>query len=275
MANRKLLLISFLLISVQILLSQEPDTRQVFKSPKLILEFSGSFNLPTGSANGSIGDFFRFENYGTTYGLGFHLNIKYKANRKGTLYPYINIGMTQLQNDDNEKSYIDSNVIGGYYPLPGSEVYTPTPGSSLLIIRSIYAGAGMVYSFNSASRFNPFAGAELSYSRIWGYYVQTPRIIAGSNPAGQTTFNINTASRFGFAVNLGSNYRITRSLGFVFGVKYRLENMLGKKSEISNEKYTINLLDMADENLNGNLNRSRNIEYLEFYLGFAVFMGTN
>lgn len=253
---------------------QEPNNEQNFKPPKLIFEFSGSFNIPSGSTKGNIEDFFKFENYGTTYGLGFHLNVKYAANKKGTLYPYMNVGLSQLQNDDNEKSYIDSNIISGGYPLPGSALYKSTSGSSLLIIRSVYAGAGLQYVFNSKNRLIPFAGAELNYSYIWGYYVQTPRLPAGNNPKGQTTFNINGASRFGFGLNIGTDYRISKHLGFVFGIKYKLENLFGKQSEKSIEKNTINLLDNASENLNTNLNKSRNIEYLEFYVGFAVFTGS-
>ena len=152
-------------------------------------------------------------------------------------------------------------------------MYKSTPGSSLLIIRSFYTGAGLQYVFNSKNRLIPFAGAELNYSYIWGYYVQTPRLAAGNNPAGQTTFNISGASRFGFGLNIGADCRISKHLGFVFGIKYKFENLFGKQSEKSTGKNTINLLDKSSENLNTNLNKSRNIEYLEFYVGFAVFTG--
>jgi len=273
--NYSQILITILLfVFVHISSAQEPDIPQNFKSPKFILEFSGSFNIPTGSTKGNIEDFFKFENYGTIYGLGFHLNIKYAANKKGTLYPYINVGLSPLQNDDNKKSYIDSNIISGGYPLPGSDIYKSTNGSSLLIIRSAFAGAGLQYIFNSKSSFIPFAGVELNYSYIWGYYVQNPNLPAGNNPKGQTTFNINGASRFGFGLNFGTDYRISKHLGFVFGVKYKIENLFGKQSEKSAEKNTMNLLDKASGNLNTNLNKSRSIEYLEFYLGFALFAGT-
>lgn len=274
--NSSYILFTILVINlVHSAYAQEPDIRNNYKSPKFIIELSGSYNIPTGSANGDIEDFFKFENYGTTYGLGFHLNIKYGANSKKNLYPYISIGVSQLQNDDNNKSYIDSNIISGGYPLPGPGIYNSTPGTSLLIIRTFYTGAGLQYSFNSKSKFMPFAGAELNYSYIWGYYTQNPHLIAGNNSSEQTTFNINGASRFGFGLNIGADYRISHRLGFVFGIKYKLENLFGKQSEKSAEKNTMNLLDKASNNLNTNLNKSRNIEYLEFYIGFAVFAGTN
>jgi hypothetical protein len=254
--------------------AQEPENGIKFKAPRLILEFSGSFDDPAGSSSGNVGDFFKFTNYGATYGLGFHLNIKYGANKKGSLYPYINLGFTQLQNDDNEKAYIDSNVISGGYPLPGNEQYKTTPGQSLIIIRTFYAGAGLQYVFTPKSKFMTYAGAEVNYCSIWGYYVQTPLLVVGSSPRVQTTFKINSAARVGIGISAGADYRISKYLGFVLGAKYKIDNLFGKKSERSTEKNTLNLLDKASENLNSNLNKNRNIEYFEFYLGFVVFVGT-
>ena len=254
--------------------AQEPENGIKFKAPRFILELSGSYNEPAGSSKGNVEDFFKFTNYGATYGLGFHLNIKYGANKKGSLYPYINLGFTQLQNDDNEKAYIDSNVISGGYPLPGNEQYKTTPGQSLVILRTFYAGAGLQYVFTPKSKFITFAGAEVNYCSIWGYYVQTPYLVVGSSPRLQTTFKINSAARVGIGISAGADYRISKSLGFVLGAKYKIDNLFGKKSERSTEKNALNLLDKASENLNSNLNKSRNIEYFEFYLGFVIFAGT-
>ncbi len=254
--------------------AQEPENGIKFKAPRIILELSGSYTEPAGSSKGNMEDFFKFTNYGTTYGLGFHLNIKYGVNKKGSLYPYINLGFTQLQNDDNEKAYIDSNVISGGYPLPGNEKYKTTPGQSLIILRSFYAGAGLQYVFTPKSKFMTFAGAEVNYCSIWGYYVQTPYLVVGNEPRVQTTFKINSAARVGIGISAGADYRISKSLGFVLGAKYKIDNLFGKKSERTTEKNTLNLLDKASDNLNSNLNKSRNIEYFEFYLGFVVFAGT-
>ena len=253
-------------LSVQTLLSQIPETKP-YKAPEFIFELCGSFDDPTGSSNGDVKDFFSFKNYGLTYGLGFQFNLKYAADKKASLYPFISAGFTQLQNNDDEKSYIDSNKITGGYPLPGSLQYNSTPGSSVLFLRNFYAGAGLQYYFSSRSHILPFAGLELTYNYIWGSYVQNPRIV-------QKTFDISGASRFGFGVNLGSEIRVNKYLGFVLGVNYKFTNLLGKNSERSTEPNTISLLDRADTGLNSNLNSSRNIEHFEFYLGFVLFAGS-
>jgi hypothetical protein len=120
----------------------------------------------------------------------------------------------------------------------------------------------------------PFAGIELTYNYIWGSYVQNPRLVAGNNPQWQKTFDISGASRFGFGVNLGSEIRVDKYLGFVLGVNYKFANLLGKNSGRSTEPDTISLLDKEDTNLNSNLNSSRNIEHLDFYIGFVLFWGS-
>lgn len=265
------LLMSFLIYNTY---SQIPDTKKPYKSPKFIFELCGSFDDPTGSSNGDVKDFFSFKNFGLTYGLGFHFNMKYAADKKASLYPFISLGFTQLQNNDDEKSFIDSNKISGGYPLPGSIQYNSTPGSSVLFLRNLYVGAGLQYYFSTRYHILPFAGLELTYNYIWGSYVQNPRIVVGNYPAGQKTFDINGTSRFGFGVILGSEIRVDKYLGFVLGINYKFTNLLGKNSERSTEPNTINLLDKKETSLNSKLNCSRNIEHLEFYLGFVLFAGS-
>jgi hypothetical protein len=276
--TKSILRISIFLISIFILqnqsTAQEPDTKVNYKAPRFIFEVCGSFDDPTGTSSGNVKDFFTFDNYGCTYGLGFQFNIKYAANKKSSLYPFLTGGFTQLQNDDHNQAFIDSNKITGGYPLSSNTQYNSIPGTSLIILRSFYAGAGLQYFFSSKGHFLPFAGLELSYNYIWGYYIQNPNAAVGGNAGGQTIFNINGASRFGFGINLGTEYRISKHLGFVLGANYKLANLLGKQSERSNEVNTINLLDKADTNLNTNLNKSRNMEHLEFYLGFTIFAGS-
>ena len=276
-SQRKTIIIYLILLMSLIVYttySQIPDTKKPYKSPKFIFELCGSFDDPTGSSNGNVKDFFSFKNYGLTYGLGFHFNMKYAADKKASLYPFISMGFTQLQNNDDEKSFIDSNIISAGYPPPGNLLYRSTPGSSVLFLRNFYAGAGLQYYFSTRYHILPFAGLELTFNYIWGSYVQNPRIVAGNNPGGQKTFDISGASRFGFGVNLGSEIRVNKYLGFVLGINYKFTNLLGKNSESSTEPNTINLLDNENTSLNSNLNSSRNIEHLEFFLGFVMFAGS-
>jgi len=274
------LLISFLCMSVNASHSQQPPAKSNYAPPKFIVEVAGSFDLPVGDAYGHMEDFFSFKNYGLVQGVGFHANIKYGANKKGTLYPFISLGFAQLQNNDFGIAYVDSNNISSGYPLPGSLIYRATTGSSVLMLRSMFAGLGLQYFFISAKPVMPYAGLELDYNFLWGYYTQTPDSSAGSNPNYQETFKIRSASRFGFGVEAGFDYRISQNLGFLFGTKFKLANLLGKSSEYTppvsidpDNRNSMALLDKSAADLNSNLNKSRNITYLEFYLGFTLFLG--
>jgi len=257
------------------------EYKKTFSPPLFIFELSGSFNVPIGSARGEMIDFFNFQNYGLVHGIGFHFNAKYDANKNASLYPYISGGFSQLQNDDRVRVYIDSNIIANGYPLPGNNTYTGTMGGlSLLVLRNIYAGIGLQYILNTKHKILPYAGIEVNYNWLWGFYQQTPNAVLGSEPASIRTFNINSTSRFGAGIDIGIDYRIAENLGFVFGAQYKIANLFGKKSVATKpasqnpaDLNTINLLDNAAPELNSNLSQSRNISYFQFYLGFTVFAG--
>lgn len=251
-----------------------------YSSPKFVFELTGSFDTPVGDARGELQDFFTFKNYGLVYGIGFQIDIKYAATTKGNLYPYFSAGFCQLQNDDFEHSYIDSNIISNGYPLPGDLTYNKTNGHSILDIRIIDLSLGLQYYFTSKHSLLPFAGCEVNYNYIWGLYEQTPFTVPGNEGSHTTMFEINPASRVGIGIGTGMNYRISNHLGFVFGMKYKIANLFGKKSEKTQsssinpgDKNKLNLLDNSAPDLNSNLNASRNISYLQLYVGFTVFAG--
>lgn len=279
----KLVLTSVFIIGLSgnIVFAQFSSGNSVFRSPRLIVELTGSFNVPIGDARGELADFFTFKNYGLVHGIGFDLSLKYAANRSATLYPYFTAGFSHLQNSDENLAYIDSNRIANGYPLGGNAVFNPTPGSSLLVIKDFHLGVGLQYAAGTKHPVFPFGGFTIDYDYVWGFYQQTARIVAGGGEANQiTTFDINHAHRFGIGVDLGLNYRITPSLGFVFGTRYKIANLFGKKSEQTGNSATdpanlnsMNLLDKSAPELNSNLNSNRNLSYLQFYIGFSVFAG--
>lgn len=257
------------------------DSKKTFSPPRFIFELSGSFNVPVGSTRGEIIDFFNFQNYGLVHGIGFHFDAKYAANKSGTLYPYITGGFSQLQNDNKERTYIDSNIISNGYPLPGNETFHGTIGGlSLLVLRDIYAGIGLQYILNTKNKLLPYAGIEINYHSLWGFYQQTPNAVIGNEPAVIRTFKINSTSRIGAAIDIGVDYRIAQNLGFVFGAQYKMANIFGKKSEATlpssqnpSDLNSMNLLDKAAPELNSHLSQDRNINYFQFYIGFTVFAG--
>jgi hypothetical protein len=231
--------------------------------------------VPVLDANGDLKDFFEFKNYGTVYGIGFHFKMKYGAKKNSGWYPYITAGFRQLQNDNDNIAYIDSNNINYGYPLHGSQTYNSTTGSCVLFIRDANAGAGIQYMFGARHAIIPYLGFEINYHNIWGTYVQKPNAPIGNNSSEMTTFDINSASRLGIGADVGFDYRVTKNLGFVFGTSFQWSNLLGKKSERTDvsEKNKMNLLDKSATDLNSLLSKSRNLTYFEFYIGFIFLTG--
>ena len=79
--------------------------------------------------------------------------------------------------------------------------------------------------------------------------------------------------RVGIGGSLGAAVRFGKYAGISFGAKYKLVNLIGKKSDFLNELNKMNLLDKAATELNSNLSKSRNMGYIEFYAGATIFLG--
>ncbi len=120
----------------------------------------------------------------------------------------------------------------------------------------------------------PFVGIEADYNFLWGFYEQEPRLVDGPEGIHKSTFPINSTTRIGIGIDVGTDFRIAQNLGFVFGAKYSIANLFGKKSAATLAgDNSMNLLDQAATGLNTNLSSDRNISYLQFYIGFSVFLG--
>ena len=256
------------------------SSRPQYLPPRFIIELGGHFNVPVFQASGHLQDYFTFKDYGLVQGIGFHLNVKYAANKKANIFPYLTFGFCQLQNNDDGLAFIDSNSIQSGYPLPGNTVYHSTPGNSLLAMRIFNLGLGVQYYFSTRHHLLPFAGVEVDYNRIWGFYEQQPYAPTGNGTKEKTTFNFVPASRIGMGIDAGLDYRINDNLGFLCGIKFKLANLFGKSSEKTNpasvasgDLNKLPLLDASATDLNSNLSSSRNITYFEFYLGFSIFVG--
>jgi hypothetical protein len=217
--------------------------------------------------------FFQFTGYGVKYGFGSQVNVKLSADKKGTLKPYLSLGYSLFMGKDNSTAYIDSNVIETGYPLPGSNQFNPTPGSSKMLFHDFLVGAGFEYDFVNKTKWTPYLGADLDFNVLFGTYKQTPNQTKGIVPPGEVPFTIKSAARFGFGVGGGINFRISPAFGFAFSTKYKFANLLGKSSARLVDLNKMNLLDKSAPDINSLLSKNRNIDYFEFMLGVAFFIG--
>lgn len=273
------LLLSF--ITFNSLDAQVKTTSKNWKSPTFTIEIAPYVTIPLQEAKGnSIGEFFQFKNYGTNIGFGTAFNFKFGLGKQGQYRPYITLGYTQLQRKNNSNIFIDSNIIKGVYPFLGTRItYDPNniiSGKSELFIRIPYIGAGFEYAITTVDKnkrmWYPFFGVEFLASLITGVYRQTSANVPIQANI-ETAFTIKSDLRIGLGAGLGATVRFGKSAGITFGAKYKLFNMIGKKSDQLVEENKMNLLDKTATDLNGNISKDRNIGAVEFYLAATIFMG--
>ncbi len=249
-----------------------------WKSPTFTIDIAPNFTLPVQEAKGNnIGEFFQFKNYGTKIGFGAAFNLKFGLGPQGQYRPYLTLGYTQIQNSDNAIAYLDSNIIKNGYP-PKTGTYGSTPGKSELFLRIPYIGAGFEYAMTNVDKkkrmWYPHIGVEFLMSIITGTYRQTPTATTSGQFAGQeVSFTIKSDIRIGIGAGIGATVRFGKSAGITFGGKYKLYNLIGKKSDFLLEENKMNLLDKKATELNSNISKDRNIGVIEFYLGATIFLG--
>lgn len=250
-----------------------------WKSPTFTIDIVGNYSLPLQESKGSsIGDFFTFKNYGAKFGWGGSFNFKFGLGPQGQYRPYVTLGFTQLQNSDNSTAFIKDNIINSGYPFPNNFIPPSGPGSSEIFFRIPYIGAGFEYAVTTVDKLKrkwyPFFGVEFLLSVISGIYRQISTTAPTPNsPNLETGYTIKSDVRMGIGTGMGATFRLGKSAGITFGGKYKLFNLIGKKSDFLQEQNKMNLLDKSASNLHTSLSKDRNLGALEFYLGATIFLG--
>lgn len=250
-----------------------------WKSPTFTIDIVGGYSQPLQEAKGNnIGEFFTFKNYGTKIGFNGGFNFKFGLGPQGQYRPYVSLGYTQLQAKDNSTAYIANNLIGSGYPFRDDSIPVPGVGSSEIFLRIPYFAAGFEYAVTTVDKkkrmWYPFFGVEFIASVITGTYRQTSTNAPTANSPGvETGYTIKSDLRIGIGGSIGATIRLGKSAGISFGGKYKLYNLIGKKSDFLNEVNKMNLLDKAATDLNSSLSKDRNIGVVEFYLGATIFLG--
>lgn len=239
-----------------------------FRPPQVSVELLFNYAQPISHLFSDMDRFFSFDGYGVKYGFGSEINVKIHADKKGRISPYATIGYNMfLGNADN--AYIDSNILN-QYPLTGSRLYGPISGTSKMFIHDFSFGLGFSYTFVNKTRWTPFLGADLDMHVLFGTFRQTPNV--GPNTS-EVSYTLKQALRFGFGIGGGVSLRVSKPVGFVFETKYKFANLLGKEAKLSTELNKFYLLDKKDTDLNTRLVKDRQIDYLQFSLGIAFYIG--
>ena len=160
-----------------------------------------------------------------------------------------------------------------YNTFTGNKEYPTQTYKNRVNIFTFYAG--IEYDINPSRKFVPFIGLDLTVNFFSGK----------TEGSGDSTSikNRKSETRFGIIAGAGVDIKMWQSAGIIFGVKYSLANLIGKKSEtITTGSQTqtddeqgntsgISEIPLNDETISGNQGKS--INYIQIYLGISYYFG--
>ncbi len=165
-----------------------------------------------------------------------------------------------------------------YGSFSGSKDYQRTGGvltyKNKVNIFTVSLGAE--YNLMPKKKVSPFIGLELAANFYSG------KIEASGDTV--KTYNRKSESRFGVIANGGAELKLSKSVSAIFGVKYALTNLFGKKTEVTTTSGT-NITDADEEGgtsslneipLNDadyNTNKAKSLNYIQFYAGITFHFG--
>lgn len=237
----------------------------IYPQSKYSVSFYGGYSLPLADLKGSFPD---------TLSEGNYLNFK-KSNTLLTSSGF-NIGAVGKYTVDTlGKARLTAGI--NYNTFSGSKDYPRLNGTLTYknTLNIITVSAGAEYNFFPSKKINPFAGIDL-----------TANFYSGKIEAsGDSTFKITrkNESRFGVIINAGAEYKLSKSLSVIGGVKYALTNLIGRKSDaeitlppVTDDEEpgsTIGSKELPLNDAETPTNLAKSIYYIQFYAGVTFYFG--
>lgn len=239
----------------------------IYSQTKFQLQFYGSYNLPASDLEGTFPDTLSSNNrldfnsartLLTKKGFGF-----------GTAFKFIvdTVGSARLNGGIAYSSFSGSKEYT--IPFKPTRIYT-----SNVSIFTITAGAE--YMFNPQSKMSPLFGLDLA-ANFFGGSIKSK---------GDTAFTLDRSqeTRLGVTATAGLNVAITKKINIVFGVKYSLANLIGKKTETISTTTTNTNTDIGETGevvsfelpLNdaaSGRNEAKSFNYFHFFTGVSFGFG--
>jgi len=225
----------------------------VYSQPKFTISLTGGYGLPMPQLRGDVPDSVdRAETYLMKTGFNLGLTGKYAVDKKQSIRITLGGSYNKFSVNDNYTHTNDINIHSN--------------------ISIISASLGAEYSFTPKDKTRPFVGLDLTGNFFSGETTETvtapDTTQTDHSGIGSNTYKLASASRFGIAIGGGVDVSFNETVGAVFGIKYNFANLIGKEYIPSSAIGEYNLNDKG----NGSLS-SRNISYLQVYLGVSLFLG--
>lgn len=231
--------------------------------PLITIHLMGGYSLPLPDLKGGLSE------YGDTTVLDpdtYHMKGGYNFGADG----HIAIGKKRQFRVVISAGYVSfGHSQDGYYFRPDSTADSSTVRKLDLKLSAVTVGVGVEWAFRPFETMNPFVGLDFTGHFYSGYVKFDP---APTNP-NYHELKLASESRFGVAIGGGVDFAIGRAIGAVIGIKYNLQNLIGKKYDstgtVANEIH----LDDKEHTVGTTTVASKNISDLQFYGGVSFYFG--
>ena len=163
-----------------------------------------------------------------------------------------------------------NNVYGTTTPPP-SGMYTDRSVSSVSTrtfdpkVSLITISLGGEYAFLPNGNVNPFVGLDITTSFWGGSFKFTP-----SDTGLYRDWTMKSEARFGLQLGGGCEFKLSKNIGLVAGLKYNFANLVGKGQDDESE-IGPNEVDLGDKA--HDIYPARSVMYLQAYAGFSFYFG--
>ena len=232
------------------------NTNSTFSQPQLKLHVTGGYNLPMPDLKGTYPDDINKDPIPYFMKSGFHAGVdgKYYLGKKR------NVGIT-LSGGYN--SFSSGDMTGVVFSNGNNSLDT---GTVLSKINMITIGLGVEYNFLPKGKTQPFLGVEFNGNFFSGNTKYTPK------NGNEFEATLKSASRFGIAIGGGLDFKLSKQVGAVVGVKYHMSNLIGKDSATSTGSGNANSTNeytLYDKDTT--VTKARNIGFIQLYAGVSFF----
>ena len=192
-------------------------------------------------------------NFRLTFGLNYN-----SFSNTGTVNNFYYTAPPPPENFNSKSSLSNDGAKNIFATQPATRIFDPK-------VSLITISLGGEYAFLPKGNINPFVGLDITSSFWGGSFKFTP-----SDTGIYRDQTMKSEARFGLQMNGGCEFKLSKSIGLVAGLKCNFANLVGKGQDDASE-IGPNEVDLGDKE--HGIIPSRNVMYLQAYAGFSFYFG--
>lgn len=237
----------------------------IYSQPKFTINVTGGYGVPLGDFKTEVptteradADFFP---YYTRQLINFGADGKLAIGKKGNFRAVFGLTYNMFSNNTDAK----------FRAFDGDTVFVTTNFKPKVNVLSVYLGGE--WAFLPKGKVNPFIGVGIAGNFFSGKFEFGQSVfIKGAQRTGP--MDMKSETRIGIIFDGGLDFKLSKNVGAIVGLKYHMINPLGKGADDPSE-IGPNEIDLGDQEHteDGNTFAARNIGSLNGYVGVSFYFG--